>query len=122
MFKKGHSPQNHRPVGSERINKDGYIEIKVDEPNKWMPKHRFIWQQANGKIPSGHMVVFRDNDRANVTLDNLMMITRKENAVINHTGLSKTMGETKELAVTYAKLVSTTHQRKKGKKKNGETK
>ena len=27
MFKKGHSPVNHREVGSERINKDGYIEI-----------------------------------------------------------------------------------------------
>ena len=27
MFKKGHSPVNHREVGSERINVYGYIEI-----------------------------------------------------------------------------------------------
>lgn len=105
MFKKGHNPQNSRPVGSERTNKDGYIEIKIAEPNKWMPKHRFIWQQANGEVPRGHIVVFRDNDRTNVTIENLMLITRKENAVINHAGLSSTIDEAKELAVTYARFV-----------------
>lgn len=122
MFKKGNIPSNHRPVGSERINRDGYIEIKIAEPNKWMLKHRFIWQQVNGAIPNGHILIFRDNDKSNIALENLMLITRNENAVINHMGLSETLGETKELAVTYAKLVSTAHQRKKGIKKNGKTK
>lgn len=27
MFKKGQDPINHRPVGSERVNVDGYVEI-----------------------------------------------------------------------------------------------
>ena len=31
-FKKGNIPPNYKPVGSERINKDGYIEIKVKDP------------------------------------------------------------------------------------------
>lgn len=38
-FKKGQIPINHKPVGSERITKDGYIMLKVAEPNKWRLKH-----------------------------------------------------------------------------------
>ena len=113
MFKKGNTPHNHRPVGSERISKDGYVEIKIAEPRKWMFKHRYIWEQANGKIPRSHIVIFRDNDRTNVALENLMLIPRSVNAIINNTGLSGTIDDTKELAVNYAKLFSATCQRKK---------
>lgn len=113
MFKKGNVPKNHRPVGSERITRDGYVEIKIAEPRKWALKHRYIWEQANGEIPEKHIIIFRDNDKTNVSLDNLMMIPRSINAVINHGGLSETINETKDLAVNYAKLVSVTHQRKK---------
>ena len=28
-FKKGNVPKCHRPVGSERVNVDGYVEVKV---------------------------------------------------------------------------------------------
>ena len=65
MFKKGHSPQNYRPVGSERVNVDGYIEIKVKDPNKWNLKHRLIWEEHNGEIPQGKLVIFRDNNPLN---------------------------------------------------------
>lgn len=41
-FKKGDMPVNHRPVGSERVNVDGYCEIKVSEPRKWRLKHNVI--------------------------------------------------------------------------------
>ncbi len=34
-FEKGHISKNHKPIGSERINVAGYIEIKTAEPNKW---------------------------------------------------------------------------------------
>lgn len=42
MFKKGQVPQNHKPVGSERIYRYGYVLVKVAEPNKWRPKHKDI--------------------------------------------------------------------------------
>lgn len=50
-FSRGHMPHNHKPVGSERISKDGYVEVKVAEPKKWRLKHNVIWENANGKIP-----------------------------------------------------------------------
>jgi len=34
-FKKGCMPHNYKPVGSERITKDGYRERKVADPKKW---------------------------------------------------------------------------------------
>lgn len=104
MFKKGQVSKNKRPVGSERINVDGYVEIKTEEPNKWELKHRYVWEQVNGKVPNGYILIFRDNDKSNIDIDNLILISRAEHVIINHQGLATTMNETKELAVNYAKL------------------
>lgn len=78
MFKKGHTPGNHKPVGSERVNVDGYIERKVAEPNKWECKHRIIWKQAHGDIPKGYNIQFKDGNPLNCILENLYIISRAE--------------------------------------------
>ena len=44
-FPKGNIPKNYRSIGSERISKDGYIEVKVADPNKWKLKHRIVWEE-----------------------------------------------------------------------------
>lgn len=55
-FKKGQKSINHKPVGSERVDaKDGYLIIKVAEPDVWELKHRYVWEQANGKIHDGYV-------------------------------------------------------------------
>lgn len=78
MFKKGHTPVNHREVGSERVNVDGYIEIKVAEPNKWKLKHRVIWESHNGKIPHGHNIQFKNHNTQDCRIENLYMISKAE--------------------------------------------
>lgn len=78
MFKKGHAPVNHRTVGSERVNVDGYVEVKVAEPNVWRPKHRIIWEQANGRIPAGYNVQFRNHNPLDCRLENLYLISRAD--------------------------------------------
>ena len=78
MFKKGNSPVNHREVGSERINVDGYIEIKVAEPNRWRLKHRFIWEQVNGEIPKGYNVQFKNHNTQDCRIENLYIISKAE--------------------------------------------
>lgn len=40
--------------------------------------HQLIWQEAHGPIPPGHVLTFRDGDRANCRLDNLELVTRRE--------------------------------------------
>lgn len=78
MFKKGNTPGNHRPVGSERVNKDGYIEVKVAEPNKWKCKHRIIWERVHGSIPKGFNIQFIDGNPQNCVIENLYIISRAE--------------------------------------------
>jgi hypothetical protein len=113
-FKKGDIPPNYKPVGSERISKDGYIEIKVKDPNKWQLKHRYIWEKENGKVPKGMLLIFKDNNKLNIDLDNLMLISRAENAVINRAGDSVFTGQAKEVIVNLAKLKCATVKAKKG--------
>lgn len=77
-FQKGHVPKNHKPVGYERITKDGYIEVKTAEPNVFELKHRLVWIEHNGPIPPGYNIQFQDGNRKNLTIENLYMINRSE--------------------------------------------
>ncbi len=76
-FKKGHTPHNHRPIGYERITKDGYRERKVEEPNIFKLVHRLVWEENYGEIPEGCNIQFRDGNRANCEINNLYIISRK---------------------------------------------
>lgn len=114
-FKKGHIPENYRPVGSERVNADGYIEVKVADPDKWKMKHRVVWESVNGKIPKGSIIIFRDNDKTNTNIDNLLIIKRGTHAVLNNTGLCEYSGEFKETAIRIAELKSASYKAKKKK-------
>lgn len=93
QFKPGTIPQNYLPVGSLRTNKDGILEIKVtdDHPTparRWHSLHRYVWEQANGPTPEGHIIVFKPGSRTadpeQITLDRLECISRAENARRNH--------------------------------------
>lgn len=82
-FKKGHTPHNHKPVGSERITKDGYIEVKTKEPNVFELKHRVVWEEHNGEISPGCNIQFKDGNRKNTAIENLYMISREEQMMDN---------------------------------------
>ena len=103
MFKKGNNI-NCRPVGSERITKDGYIEIKIANPNKWQSKHITIWESHNGKVPKNHCVIFLDGDKRNLDIDNLALISREENLFLNKNKLRFDDKEITQSAINLAKL------------------
>lgn len=79
-FKKGMVPANHRPVGSTRTDKDGYIEIKIAEGmHQWRLLHREVWKKACGEYPPrGMALVFRDGDKQNCSIENLELLTRQQ--------------------------------------------
>lgn len=86
MFKKGNIPPNRREIGSERIDKNGYVEIKIQDGNlnkNWIKKHRYIYEQANGKIPKGHKVIFADGNNRNFDINNLILVTNAEELIMN---------------------------------------
>lgn len=117
-FIKGHIPQNHKPVGSERIDvKDGYVLVKTAEPHVWRLKHRIIWESINGPIPEDCMIIFVDGNRLNTDISNLRLITRAENAVMNKKGLrggSAELLETGLLITKAARMIYQKEHRKRG--------
>lgn len=83
QFKPGNRPWRWHPVGTERINADGYIEVKfadVPGPNslRWRCKHLLLWESVHGPMPEHHAVVFINGDKRDIRLDNLELITRAE--------------------------------------------
>lgn len=113
QFKKGNIPINYRPVGSERINVDGYTEIKVADPNKWRLKHQVIWEEHHGKIPKNHNVIFGDGDKSNLNIDNLLLITKAQMLYLNRHGLIKNDVDITKIGITLADLSAKIIERKK---------
>lgn len=85
-FQPGVRPHTWKPVGSYRINADGYLDQKVSDtryaPRDWRGVHRLVWEAANGPTPVGMVVVFRPGRRTTdpelITLDAVECITRRE--------------------------------------------
>ena len=83
LFPKGHRPHNRDSVGTERVKFDGYLWRKIAEPNKWKQVHIILWEEKNGPLPEGMCLTFLDGNRMNLSLDNLMLISRAENGYLN---------------------------------------
>jgi len=79
FFKKDHEPHNTKFDGYERLDpKDGYVYIRIAK-GKFVLKHRLIWELHNGKIPKDCIVIFINGDKYDLRIENLKLITRKEN-------------------------------------------
>lgn len=116
-FKPGHRSANWKPVGSKRVTRDGYVEIKVSNKPKWKLAHRLLWEKEIGPLKKNEALVFLDGDKTNVSLDNLELITRSELAVINHQVKLEKNTDINKTKIIMARLISarTTAKRKKNK-------
>lgn len=93
MFKKGElngeARHNYKPIGSMKVTRDGQLVRKVtDDPSlypaqRWVPVTRLVWEAANGAVPPGHIVRFKDGmhttTASEITVDRLECITKAEN-------------------------------------------
>lgn len=109
-FKKGQAPVNHRPVGSSRVNADGYTEIKVSEPNKWRSLHVVTWEESNGSVPKDCVIIFGDGNKQNTTLENLILVTRAELVMLNKFKLIGASAELTKTGVLVADLRMKLHK------------
>lgn len=114
QFKKGNEPlQGKRvPVGSERVSKDGYVEVKVRRFSErpctnrcWRMKHALVWEEANGRpVPDGHVIAFADSDKRNFDPDNLVAVPRELWAVIHNENIEYADRRTLLAAVDIARV------------------
>lgn len=84
QFKKGgrtgKAAKLYKPIGSERISKDGYRERKVHDglpfQSRWRAVHRIEWERVNGPVPKGMALKCLDGDRLNVNPSNWEAVPR----------------------------------------------
>lgn len=115
-FKIGNKPYNWVPIGSERTNADGYIEIKIQDgklQRNWKGKHIIIWEQHNGKVPKGHTVIFGDKNNRNFDISNLICLSRQQLAVMNKNKLIKDDNELTKTGVIIADLIYKVNEKRR---------
>lgn len=83
QFRKGGLPHNTKFLGHERVSKDGYVEISIDEENphtgyerRYVLKHLHLWEAENGPVPDGQCLKCLDGDRSNTDPSNWIAIPR----------------------------------------------
>jgi len=124
QFRPGNVPANVKPMYSGRLNKDGYIEIKVPErnphtgaPTRFRLKHRWLWEQEHGPLPEGYVLVFRDGDKRHCALDNLELMRRRElmrmNQIVGIDGLKDLTPDELQALRSLARLQCTIKDKEK---------
>lgn len=139
MFKKGDSPWNKgipmrdetrdklkdtwfqkgcdffsRPLGDERVDRDGYIRVKIKQPNVWVLKNRYLYEQAhNVKLKDDEVVLFADQDKTNFNIDNLIKVNRKDLLCLCKNDLIFENAELTKTGVNIARLNTKIYERRK---------
>ncbi len=121
QFKKGDRPPNELPVGSVVVNKEGFKLIKVQmEGTLWERWHflqREVWQEHNGPIPEGMVVIFKDKNRLNCDIENLALVTKGENAALARKGYRF---EDPDLTMAALNMVRLQNRAKEKRRRGGE--
>lgn len=114
-FKKGDTPHNTQPLGSISIMV-GYWVMKVshtgNQHQKWKFLHRLLWEKEKGPIPKGMNVVFRNGDRNDIRMENLMLMDRKEMA--RYTPVDDSEPEMQRFSEIVARVAAKVAEKMKG--------
>lgn len=97
-----------RPVGSTRLDKDGYVVKKIAEPCKWRRAQLVEWEKYHEPIDrQKDMLIFLDGNRQNYHISNLYKLPRRLIVVFNrHFLWAKITPETIESVVAIAEMLS----------------
>jgi hypothetical protein len=78
-FKPGGKPHTWKPIGSERVSEEGYLQRKMTDtgypPRDWVPVHHILWREAGREIPPGYRLAFKDGNKRNFDLENLELVS-----------------------------------------------
>lgn len=73
-----HSPVSfaHKEVGTERVDKDGYVRVVVADGKERL-KHHLVWETINPPVKKDEVLIFLNGDKTNCDLSNLFLLKRK---------------------------------------------
>ena len=116
-FKKGQKPSNYKPIGYERVDRDGYTLVKVSDTgpwhHRWRHKHKVMWEKEHGAIPPGHVVLFADGNKENIVLENFILVTNAQLARLNQNHLISKDPELTKTGIIIADVLTKIGERKK---------
>ena len=109
--RQGVATRHYKPIGTERLSKEGYLERKIHDgmplQSRWRAVHLIRWEAENGKLPRGHCLKCLDDNRLNTDPSNWVAIPRAALPFLNgHRGYdySKMPAELKPSVLTLAKV------------------
>jgi hypothetical protein len=91
------------------LSKDDYYRDTIFRSGKYTEEtflHRRIWSDHNGPIPPGHDVGFKDRNRSNCVLENLVCLPHAEYSAFTATGEN---GATKSAKAKLALMLTGTN-------------
>jgi hypothetical protein len=114
----------YKPIGTERLSKEGYLERKIHDglplQSRWRAVHLVEWEAKNGPVPLGHCLKCLDGDRLNTSPENWQLVSRGVLSRLNG-GRHKTRlpfdaaePEVKPAVMALAQLEQAAHERRKG--------
>jgi hypothetical protein len=98
QFKPGAKPHTWKPIGSDRLSKEGYLQVKLYDTGctrrDFIPVHHLVWELHRGAIPNGYRVTFRDRDKTRIVIENLELVSIADMMKRNsfHTNYPKEVG------------------------------
>lgn len=120
QFKKGQAPLNEYPLGTIVANTDGYLIRKIrmqgTQWERWEFLHRAVWEEHNGPLPEGMMISFRDGNKQNCDISNLMLITKAENVQLSRWGLRSEDPDITDASLNLIRLKNATKAARKARK------
>jgi hypothetical protein len=103
------------PVGSERVldRRCGYTHVKASMEDRrgakggcrgtWILKHHLIWESVNGPKPAHHLIIFADQNKHNVAIENLLLVSKREYFYMIKNGLLTNNTELTRINHAFAK-------------------
>ncbi len=84
QFKRGNRSgvalTKYKPIGTERLSKEGYLERKVHDgmprQSRWRSVHLINWEAVHGPVPKGHCLKCLDGDHGNTDPSNWTPVPR----------------------------------------------
>jgi len=78
----------YKPIGTERVSKDGYLERKIHDglpmQSRWRLVHLLKWEAVHGPLPKKHCLKCLDGNKQNTDPSNWELIPRAVLQQLNH--------------------------------------
>lgn len=119
----GRADMNWKPIGTERITREGYRERKIHDglpmQSRWRAVHLIEWEARHGPIPPGHCLKRLGPDKLDTRPENWTLIPRALLPRLNggtrkkHLAFDDAAPETRQAILAIARLEHAAKTRKR---------